>query len=324
MKKIKKIIILSILCMAAMISHAQNLVPNPSFEVYISCPTSASQIFLAVPWQGVTTNSSDYFNSCGSGGTNVPNGGGGAFQHARTGVAYSGIWAYMGCYYYREYLQVHLNSALMQDSCYLIEFYCNLNNLSSYGINKMAAAISINPISATTTGAGSTLIYSPQIVSNQFIIDTVNWIKVSGYYKALGGEEYITIGNFDTCTNTDTLHISSGFNDSYYYIDDIKVEKIISCDSTETSVNDYARSSVFKLYPNPNNGNMILDYVLPAQHSGLLEITDITGKVLNRYELKAGSDRLRINDSKLENGLYLYRIIVNSKVVKSDKLLIIK
>src|ERR1700749_1133263 len=86
-----------------------NLVPNPSFEIYTSCPTGSSQLSLAIPWQGVTTNSSDYFNVCGTGGATVPFSGSN-FQNARTGNAYAAIWL-INSYgvNYREYLQVKLD-----------------------------------------------------------------------------------------------------------------------------------------------------------------------------------------------------------------------
>lgn len=302
-----------------------NLVPNPSFEVYTSCPTGASQISLATPWQGVTTNSTDYWNSCAvmGSGISVPSDGGGGFQFARTGSAYAGIWAYMGCYYYREYMQVKLDSVLELDSCYYVEFYCNLYNQSYYGINKMAAALSNTAISSTISGPGSTLVFTPQIVSNQFIIDTLNWVKVSGYYKANGGEQYITIGNFDTCTNTDTLGIGSGSADAYYLIDDVTVKKVVGCDTT-LGVHEISNAGpLFDLYPNPNNGNMVLKYSLKSSDKAEMRIYDITGKLINKLLLNTSTNQMIINEDLL-NGIYFYQIIVNDKIVKSDKLVIIK
>src|SRR5438105_278491 len=71
--KMKHVYFLLILCVSFFVkTNAQNLVPNYSFETYTSCPTGSSQIYLAVPWKGVTTNSSDYFNVCGTGGATVP------------------------------------------------------------------------------------------------------------------------------------------------------------------------------------------------------------------------------------------------------------
>ena len=58
-----------ILSMAVICSYAQNLVPNPSFEIFITCPNTFGQIGLAIPWfqSNTIASSSDYYNSCNAG-----------------------------------------------------------------------------------------------------------------------------------------------------------------------------------------------------------------------------------------------------------------
>jgi hypothetical protein len=80
----------------------------------------------------------------------------------------------------------------------------------------------------------------------------------------------------------------------------------------------------FKLYPNPNNGQMVLEYHVEKSESAFLEITDLTGHTMERYQLLDDSDKLKINSEVLMNGMYIYKVIVNDKIVKSDKLIIIK
>jgi hypothetical protein len=325
MRRLKFILFTLVLSIAIHFSYAQNLVPNPSFETFTSCPTSGSQLSLATPWYGVSTNSSDYYNSCGSGGANVPNGGGGNFQYARTGVAYAGIWAMQG--FYREYIQVKLNSALVHDSCYLVEFYCNASDLSEYGIDKMAAALSTTAINTTVGGAGSELAFTPQIISNQFLADTVNWMKVAGYYKASGGEQYITIGNFSSSAATDTIHIGGNlYGDSYYYIDDVSITKVAGCDTVGVGIQEYSNNSlVFNIYPNPSDGNLLqLHYTLQANEKGKILVYDLSGKKLNEYLLPSNNSQLQITNPDLESGVYFYQIIINDRIMKSDKLIIIK
>ena len=58
---VKTILIVSFFILSGSLD-AQNLVPNPSFEDYTSCPTSVAQITLATPWVTPTTGSPDYFN----------------------------------------------------------------------------------------------------------------------------------------------------------------------------------------------------------------------------------------------------------------------
>ena len=89
--------------------------------------------------------------------------------------------------------------------------------------------------------------------------------------------------------------------------------------------NVYPESGIFNLYPNPNDGNMVLDYsLLNENDKAELALYDITGKLLFRYELNASENQLAISHKGLNNGIYLYKIKVNEQVVKSDKLIIIK
>ncbi len=83
-------------------------------------------------------------------------------------------------------------------------------------------------------------------------------------------------------------------------------------------------NSKFKLYPNPNNGNMQLDYTLDQNQSAQMNIYNLMGKIVNYYELKPGHNIMQINEQSLENGVYFYHIYSNNNVIYSSKLVIIK
>jgi hypothetical protein len=331
MKSLKRRIIPPILCMAAMISHAQNLVPNSSFEIRDTCPQNFSKVFYALPWFQPHTYNGNVINSCNSdlydscctsGQVDVPLNSSG-YQLPRSGKAYSGIFCNADTANKREYIEVQLLSPLISGKEYCVEFFVSLSDQSKKSINRMGMYFSND--SLLDASVGVTIDYvTPQIENDStvFLNNKTTWMEISGSFIALGGGKYLTIGNFKTPTNTGLQNVPGGSTDYvYYYIDDISV---MPCEDTATTLFEIKNYNSFILYPNPNNGNMILEYVLLNEDAGILEITDITGKILNRYELKAGSDKLRINDAQLENGLYLYRILVNNKVMKSDKLLIIK
>ncbi len=78
------------------------------------------------------------------------------------------------------------------------------------------------------------------------------------------------------------------------------------------------------LYPNPNNGNMQYDYFLDKNEIGKFIIYDLNSNVLINYLLSEGSNSLQINQENLDNGIYLYRVYINDKISKFDKLVIIK
>ncbi len=223
-----------VLCIIIFISFSRqvlgqtNLVPNWSFETFTICPNSGGQITSAVPWVGQSTNSSDYFNACSSNALNVPYAAAG-YQYAKDGVAFSGIWTTNppGTEY-REYAQVKLIDSLINNRCYYVEFYCNLNNESEWGTNNLAA--NFDKLQWSSTGTGFVLSLPQHITKygNPIIKDTLNWTKVSGIYTSNGGERYITIGNFKFDASTDTSKVNSIGNGygAYYYIDAVSVYSI--------------------------------------------------------------------------------------------------
>jgi len=84
-------------------------------------------------------------------------------------------------------------------------------------------------------------------------------------------------------------------------------------------------ASSFKLYPNPNNGNMTFEYSLQQGEFGQLIMYNVVGQLINTYSLQEGADnKLQISESALKNSVYFYKVLINNVVVKSDKLVIIK
>jgi len=80
----------------------------------------------------------------------------------------------------------------------------------------------------------------------------------------------------------------------------------------------------FKLYPNPNDGNVFLEYSLKEGESGELAIYDIAGKEITKILLPASSNGSKTNCDYLSNGVYLYHYIVNGQIQKTGKITIIK
>src|SRR5436189_139332 len=84
MKKIWKYFFLLLSTSAS----AQNLVPNPSFEDTVACPTTVDQVYKATGWHSYRP-SPDYFNTCADSASlfSVPYNAFG-YQYPRTGNAY--------------------------------------------------------------------------------------------------------------------------------------------------------------------------------------------------------------------------------------------
>ncbi len=310
-------------------SEAQNLVPNYSFEQYDTCPNSIGQINHSLPWYSPTAGTPDYLNQCTSFSfIGVPNNQWG-YQNPRTGIAYAGVGLYRvdtpSNVVEREYIQVMLSSSLVANRDYCVTFYVALAEFSNHtssvvAITEIGMLFSNNPI---TTANWNPLIYTPQIKSpvGVFMSDTANWMQIPGTYTALGGERYITIGNFKSDSNTDTTgvgHLWGGQTAAYYYVDDVSV---IDC---ANSVDELSDGLSIKLYPNPNNGQMQLNYKLNEGDNGELRIMDVTGRLIAKYNLLSTPNTLQISQTGLDNGIYLYQVLTNGRLVNSNKLIIAK
>jgi len=299
-------------------------VPNGNFETYSTCPTGPSQINLAIPWYDPTGATSDYYNACANpSGIGVPSQGAIGYQLARSGNGYAGFYGSQNFgSNYREYIQIQLSTPLVSGYCYFVKFYTNLTNGTSFAINNIGAHLSNSPI---TTTAPNTLNVIPQIISasNPIIIDTVNWVEISGSYYASGGEQFLTIGNFKNDTNTTYQIIDTSIfalHLAYYYVDDVS---IINCNDTSTSVQENENDHSFNLYPNPNTGNFSIKYDSKQSNDAVFKLYDIRGKLINETVLKNENTSFDFSDV-LANGVYFYQVSINNKMVKSDKVVIIK
>jgi len=207
---------------------APNLIPNPSFEINSSCPTglSSSQIAGVTIWTAPTTGSPDYFHVCAvsSTGVSIPVNTFGN-QPARTGTAYAGF-ILRPQNQYREYLETPLSAPLTAGTVYNVSFYVSLSDASQWAIDKIGAYLSVGSVGPVNNGDVLTLV--PQVVnpSGNFITNKSDWTLVSGTYVAVGGEDHLVIGNFsDDSASTTITGLGGFYPGSYYYVDDVSVEK---------------------------------------------------------------------------------------------------
>jgi N-acetylneuraminic acid mutarotase len=97
-----------------------------------------------------------------------------------------------------------------------------------------------------------------------------------------------------------------------------------SCDSTtgiKTTQQSIASATIF---PNPNNGNFEIVYDLQNCADAVLSLTDMSGRMVGTYQLPSSKNRLKINQSVLNNGIYFYSIKTNERTIESGKFSVIK
>jgi hypothetical protein len=232
------------------IVNAQNLVQNPSFELFSGCPTLSEQINLANNWGSPPNNtgSPDYYNSCNTQNNySVPNNLQG-IQQAYNGNAYVGIVIYYDFYLapdYREYIQTQLSTPLVAGQTYLITFHVSLSENSRLASNNIGAIFTINQLNGD--GGELPISITPSILEQNIITNTAGWTQISGTYTATGGEQYLTIGNFfyNNQTQTQISNATLGFISSYYFIDNVSVTQTLG-------QKDFIKEDVV-VFPNPTS-----------------------------------------------------------------------
>lgn len=211
-----------------------NLVPNPSFEFYTDCPYGYSLIDYdevvfpsVINWMKPTQGTSDYYHTCADpiSGVQPPDSSPG-YQIPFSGNAYTGMYTHYNTYDYREYVQARLTEPLVAGQIYFAGFYVNAAVVDGFwgcgGISDdIGMYISDTRITDFTSSLHLDVI--PQIENEEglYFSDTSNWYLVSGIYESVGGEEWITIGNFKDKPTTDYLELSaSGGTCVYLFVDD--------------------------------------------------------------------------------------------------------
>jgi type IX secretion system substrate protein len=158
----------------------------------------------------------------------------------------------------------------------------------------------------------------------QSVLDTVAMVGklYSLANKALGGT-YIPTGT--TASYADINMAVDAINRGF---DKCRIIKGFSSSAEPLKMlNDsssYEVNGIFKIYPNPNNGNMQVDYSIADGMNGSMEILDITGRELNEFMLNQGRHTITVNGDYLPQGIYFFRMLVNNGAVATKRVAIIK
>jgi Secretion system C-terminal sorting domain len=102
----------------------------------------------------------------------------------------------------------------------------------------------------------------------------------------------------------------------------------LGCDSLGCQFVGIAENTLskigLKVYPNPSNGLMQVDYKIAENAKAELIIYDLTGRMLSSYQMDGGTNSLQIDEDKLDNGIYFYQVIINNEIIESNKIVIVK
>lgn len=268
MKNFTFLIIFGILSINA---YSQNLVPNPSFEEMISCPTGSTSLIYSIGWFSPDSDRTpDFLHECAAGNefTGIP----GAFsgtQPPHSGSGYAGIIEknvglsgepFLGS----EQIAIQLSTPLSIGTKYYVRFYVSLAEVSHWTSEALGLKFFVDQPSWPYPDYPS----DPDVhdIDYQFIVDKTSWTYISGEFIADSTYNYIMIGDYDVIGDTTLFYeLSDGeypwspgsnFSCAYFYIDDVCVSA------------------------NPTDCGELIDLSIPTIGSAekkLLKITDFMG-----------------------------------------------
>lgn len=313
----KQYFLISFLLVKSLSSSGQNLIYNPGFEIYSSCPDGYSspiedQVVKATGWKSFR-ETPDYFHTCAPfAGVNIPNNAMG-FQYAHSGNAYVGGATYNKNGLYREIVGSTLVSPLIIGQKYFISFFVSLSGKSGFNYATDNIGAKFSTIAYNYLSNPIPIDNAPQFNYNGFISDTLNWTKITGSFTADSAYSRIALGNFFDDVNTDTICISPGTMtlDGYYFIDNI----CLTTDSTFaynwTDIRDFAENEIVSLFPNPSNG--VFSVKLESSSQYFLSVFDVGGKVVFQ---KAGKEtEFQFDLSQYPKGMYAVFMTINEHTI---------
>ena len=280
-------------------SFGQNLVPNPSFELYDTCPIDG-RVSHCLSWVNCG-NTPDYDNSCVPAGTySVPSNVLG-YQFAATGNAYCDLKTMVSNTGYREFIGANLIQPMIISHNYYVSFKCspgtrNGNSMQTNNLGIRFSTVSFDSINPPPINNFS------NIYSSSIITDTSNWTIISGNFIADSTYSFLTIGNFFDDAHTDTIMPCFGCASSVYFIDDIYVS------DTTTGINEINLHNSIKYFQTSN------ELTFYGTQMSQVEIFDCIGKK-EIMVLSNNEDKINVDIGKLKIGFYVAIIKSNNQTI---------
>lgn len=250
-------------------SASAQKVSNGDFSTAKKAPRTFNQINLATGWDNANGGTADFYHKnaskCSDMGTAENRLG---QQAAFKGDGYAGIITYQndkttgfslkdmavveteGYGKYSEYITTKLDASLTAGKSYNFTYYVSLAENSGYAVSGFGAHFSKD---AVNQKSNSYIMGTPQVITSNVVDSKSTWTKITGTFKATGGEQYVTIGVFNAPKSSKAVSGGSGVNSirAYYFVDGVSLAPgVAEKDTDKDGLSDSAEAD---LGTNPNN-----------------------------------------------------------------------
>jgi len=328
----------------------ENLVLNPSFENLSCFPQTHYDFYCVDDWWNVNNNSIDIWNRYATIGNNFYNNPAGP-QDSNWGNSYVSIllsmrWFSMSPPYTPPIFKTpdvlgetnyEMNEVLggtfkktLENKIYYYEFYVNVPDYTyiqndpdeSYLISNSLDLYTLYNDTLDLNNPALYSTYGNRVFKNKTIFkDTANWTKISGCFKATGGEKYFAVGSIRDTTEIEFEEFISWGNDigvlSAIYLDNFSIYECDTCclgafpyeDHVNVSSNPgtLQQPTTFSVLLNPNT-------------TGILSVFDSAGRLVAKEEFSALLSTYTL--PVLANGIYHYVLATSNGINDVGKVLV--
>ena len=286
--------------LAVLFSFAQNLVPNPSFEL----TTPDCEPFPGIQgWYSPNLATPDLFTveveTCWVHLTDQMMQELG-FITPLTGNNMVGLF----CAYpetssiqSRDYLSCRLLEPLVQGEVYRVAFSTYRRSLGNYAIDQLGVYFSTDSLFFDIPDMLPVL---PQWESNQLHTTSDEWTGYEFFYLATGGEQYMTFGcfrDYDEMQVVDVQTSTKDWNNAYYVFDDFSVEPAVAVNSADP-----------KLFGMTVSGDGLR---IVTKEKGMLRISNLQGQEILNEPLAIGENVILF--SPKASGVYFATVYSDKK-----------
>ena len=173
-------------------------------------------------------------------------------------------------------------------------------------------SVSAENACGASTGASLNVIINPQ--PNPIVVQSGNTLSTTTTFSTY--QWYLGQSPIAGATNQSFTPTQSG---SYF----VFVLNSYGCSAqspaftyTPVSVNNVTAETSLQLYPSPNNGNFMVSGLGTFEGSVLVQVADITGRIIHAEEKALSSGVIKVSmDSSLPAGVYTLRLVSEKKAV---------
>lgn len=303
--------------------QAQNLVPNPSFEEYIECPTGYGPyegMDRALDWH-TTLGGPELFNICDQGDTAGVPVNCFSYQMPASGVGYMGMWAFGNCECpsgLHEIVGARLTDPLVMGQTYWASLkvswttgYPNLDCFPGLASNNVGLLCRMDSVAqGFGNGGWGDFPNHAHVNSTTIITDSVGWTTVAGSFMADSAYRFLYVGNFYGDDQTQFVVMNAaGDQVAYYYVDDICLSPTPGYCPEAVGLQEY--DGLFQPVATwLGMSNSILIHDLPSGETYALDLYELTGRLVARENVTATSDPTPwvVRDQPMSQGIFILRI----------------